>query len=310
MRKLFAVLVVALFAVSGVFAAGQGEDGQVQIGVTIEDFNDVFMRFLLDELTDEAEQAGAEVIAADGRRDPNEQLKQIENFITQGVDAIIIHVIDQTTAPRISELARDAEIPLVYVNRRPEDAALEGDNIVAVASPEEVAGRLQGEYVVENMGESGNIAILLGSLGSAPQIGRTAGAKEVFDQYPGIEVVREQTANFQRAEAVAVVENWLAAGDQIDAIVCNNDEMALGAALVLEEAGLLDEVIVTGVDATPEALEAVEDGRLEMTVFQNAAAQGRGAVQAALDLIAGEDVENFVQIPFEPVTQENVDEYN
>lgn len=309
MRKFLALMVVALIAVSGVYAEGQGEDGQVRLGVTIEDFNDVFMRFLLDELTDEAEQAGAEVIAADGKRDPNEQLKQIENFITQGVDAIIIHVIDQTTAPRISELAREADIPLVYVNRRPGDNALMGDDVVAVASPEEVAGRLQGEYVVEHMGTSGNVAILLGSLGSAPQIGRTAGAKEVFDQYPGIQVIREQTANFQRAEAVAVVENWLAAGDQIDAIVANNDEMALGAILVLEETGLLDEVIVTGVDATPEAKEAVKEGRLEMTVFQNAAAQGRGAVRTALDLIAGEDVENFVQIPFEPVTQENVDEY-
>ncbi|MFP4432490.1 MAG: substrate-binding domain-containing protein [Spirochaetota bacterium] len=309
MRKFLTLMVVALVAVSGVYAGGQGEDGQVRLGVTIEDFNDVFMRFLLDELTDEAEQAGAEVIAADGKRDPNEQLKQIENFITQGVDAIIIHVIDQTTAPRISELTREAGIPLVYVNRRPGDDALEGDNVVAVASPEEVAGRLQAEYVVENMGTSGNVVILLGSLGSAPQIGRTAGAKEVFDEYPDIQVIREQTANFQRSEAVAVVENWLAAGDEIDAIVANNDEMALGATLVLEEAGLLDEVIVTGVDATPEAIEAVEAGRLEMTVFQNAAAQGRGAVQTALDLINGEDVENFVQIPFEPVTQENVDEY-
>jgi inositol transport system substrate-binding protein len=309
MRKFLALMIIGLIAVSGVYAGGQGEDGAVRLGVTIEDFNDVFMRFLLDELTDEAEQAGAEVIAADGKRDPNEQLKQIENFITQGVDAIIIHVIDQTTAPRISELTREAGIPLVYVNRRPGDDALEGDNVVAVASPEEVAGRLQGEYVVENMGTSGNVVILLGSLGSAPQIGRTAGAKEVFDEYPDIEVIREQTANFQRAEAVAVVENWLAAGDQIDAIVANNDEMALGATLVLEEAGLLDEVIVTGVDATPEAKEAVKDGRLEMTVFQNAAAQGRGAVQTALDLINGEDVEDFVQIPFEPVTQENVDEY-
>lgn len=309
MKKLLVVLLSLVLAAGMAFAGGQGEDGEVTLGVTIEDFNDVFMRFLLDELIDEAEARGAEVSAANGDRDPNQQLQQVENFITQGVDAIIIHVIDQTLAPEMSRQAREAGIPLIYVNRRPEDAALEGDLIVAVASPEPVAGELQARYVVEQIGEEGNVAILLGSLGSAPQIGRTQGAKDVFDEYPGIEVIREQTADFQRAEAVAVVENWLNSGDQIDAIVANNDEMAIGAVLVLEEAGLKDEVVVTGVDATPDALQFIADGRLDMTVFQNAGAQGRGAVDAALRLINGEDVENFVEIPFEPVTQANYQDY-
>lgn len=311
MKRVLLLVLVALMVTTIAFAGGRQEAGprQVRLGVTIEDFNDVFMRFLLDELTAEAQSRGAQVVAADGRRDPNEQIKQVENFITQGVDAIIIHVIDQTLAPRITELANEAGIPLVYVNRRPSDNALNGAKVVAVASPEPVAGRLQAEYVVENMGTSGNVVILLGSLGSAPQIGRTEGAKEVFSRYPNINVIREQTANFQRAEAVAVVENWLASGDTINAIVANNDEMALGAVLVLEEKGLADRVIVTGVDATPEARQFVEAGRLDMTVFQNGGAQGRGAVDAAMKLIAGESVPKFVEIPFEPVTRANVANY-
>lgn len=313
MKRVLLLVLVALMVTTIAFAGGRQEAGprQVRLGVTIEDFNDVFMRFLLDELTAEAQSRGAQVVAADGRRDPNEQIKQVENFITQGVDvdAIIIYVIDQTLAPRITELANEAGIPLVYVNRRPSDNALNGAKVVAVASPEPVAGRLQAEYVVENMGTSGNVVILLGSLGSAPQIGRTEGAKEVFSRYPNINVIREQTANFQRAEAVAVVENWLASGDTINAIVANNDEMALGAVLVLEEKGLADRVIVTGVDATPEARQFVEAGRLDMTVFQNGGAQGRGAVDAAMKLIAGESVPKFVEIPFEPVTRANVANY-
>ena len=311
MKRVLLLVLVALMVTTIAFAGGRQEAGprQVRLGVTIEDFNDVFMRFLLDELTAEAQSRGAQVVAADGRRDPNEQIKQVENFITQGVDAIIIHVIDQTLAPRITELANEAGIPLVYVNRRPSDNALNGAKVVAVASPEPVAGRLQAEYVVENMGTSGNVVILLGSLGSAPQIGRTEGAKEVFSRYPNINVIREQTANFQRAEAVAVVENWLASGDTINAIVANNDEMALGAVLVLEEKGLADRVIVTGVDATPEARQFVEAGRLDMTVFQNGGAQGRGAVDAAMKLIADESVPKFVEIPFEPVTRANVANY-
>ena len=133
--------------------------------------------------------------------------------------------------------------------------------------------------------------------------------EDVFDQYPGIEVVREQTADFQRAEAVSVVENWINAGDRLDAIVANNDEMAIGAVLVLEEAGINDDVVVTGVDATADALQYIADDRLDMTVFQNASAQGRGAVDAAFRIVQGEEVENFVEIPFEPVTSDNYQDY-
>ncbi len=310
MRKLVFLVVAALLAATMLFAAGGAEGGKkIRMGVTIEDFNDVFMRYLLDQLKDEATKNGVEIVAADGKRDPNEQIKQVENFITQKVDAILIHVIDQTIAPRITQLANDAKIPLVYVNRKPEDAALAGDKVVAVASPEEVAGRLEAEFVVKKMGEKGNVAILLGSLGSAPQIGRTKGSKDYLAKYPGIKVIREQTANFQRPEAVAVVENWLASGDRIDAIIANNDEMAIGALLVLEEKKMKDKVIVTGVDATTDALKFIEEGRLDMTVFQNGGAQGRGGVQAALKLIKGEAVPNFVEIPFEPVTMENYKQY-
>jgi inositol transport system substrate-binding protein len=316
MKKVLFLAVAMLIAATMLFASGAAEPTatakaaeRVRMGVTIEDFNDVFMRYLLDQLRDEAQTSGVEVVAADGKRDPNEQIKQIENFITQGVDAIIIHVIDQSIAPRVTQLATAANVPLVYVNRKPPDNALEGAKVVAVASPEEVAGRLEAEFVVQQMGEQGNVAILLGSLGTAPQIGRTAGTKEVFARYPGIRIVREQTANFQRPEAVSVVENWLASGIQIDAIVANNDEMAIGAILAIEAKGLGDQVVVTGVDATADALRFIQEGRLDMTVFQNGAAQGRGAVQAALKLVRDEQVEKFVEIPFEPVTQENYQQY-
>ncbi|MFQ3621663.1 MAG: substrate-binding domain-containing protein [Spirochaetales bacterium] len=312
MKKTVAMLVLLIVAASLVFAGGSKEPAgakKIRLGVTIEDFNDVFMRYLLDQLRDEATKAGAEVIAMDGKRDPNEQIKQVENFITQKVDAILIHVIDQTIAPRITKLCNDAKIPLVYVNRKPEDSALQGAKVVAVASPEEVAGQLQAEFVAKRLNGQGNVAILLGSLGSAPQIGRTKGTKDTLAKYPGIRIIREQTANFQRPEAVAVVENWLASGDKIDAIIANNDEMAIGAVLVLEEKKMKGKTVVTGVDATSDALKFIEEGRLDMTVFQNGGAQGRGGVQAALKLIRGEQVPKFVEIPFEPVTKENYTKY-
>jgi len=304
MRKVLLIAVVALMIAPMVFSAAK-----LKMGVTIEDFNDVFMRYALDQLTDEAQKSNVDVIAADGKRDPNEQIKQVENFITRGVDAILIHVIDQTIAPRITKLCLDAKIPLVYFNRKPEDSALTAGKVVAVASPEEVAGNLEAEFVAKKLGGKGNVAILMGSMGSAPQIGRTKGSKDVIAKYPGMKVVREQTANFSRPDALTVVENWLASGEKIDAIIANNDEMAIGAVLVLEEKKMKNKVVVTGVDATSDAMKFIADKRLDMTVFQNGGAQGRGAVQTALKLIKKQSVPVFTAIPFEPVSFDNYKKY-
>jgi len=304
MRKVLLCGLVSLLAIPSFSSAKQ-----LKMGVTIEDFNDVFMRYALDQLTDEAKKNNIEVIAADGKRDPQEQIKQIENFITQGVDAIMIHVIDQSIAPRITKLCLDAKIPLVYFNRKPEDSALSAGKAVAVASPEVVAGNLEAEFVAKKLNGKGNVAILMGSMGTAPQIGRTQGTKDVIAKYPGMKVVREQTANFARPDAVTVVEDWLASGVPIDAIIANNDEMAIGAVLVLEEKKMKGKVVVTGVDATSDALKFIADKRLDMTVFQNGGAQGRGAVQTALKLVNKQNVPIFTAIPFEPVTYDNYKKY-
>lgn len=304
MRKVLLIVAVALMIASTVVAAAK-----LKMGVTIEDFNDVFMRYALDQLTDEAKKSNVDIISADGKRDPNEQIKQVENFITRGVNAILIHVIDQTIAPRITKLCLDAKVPLVYFNRKPEDSALVAGKVVAVASPEEVAGSLEAEFVAKKLGGKGNVAILMGSMGTAPQIGRTKGSKDVIAKYPGMKVVREQTANFSRPDALTVVENWLASGEKIDAIIANNDEMAIGAVLVLEEKKIKNKVVVTGVDATSDAMKFIADKRLDMTVFQNGGAQGRGAVQTALKLINKQSVPVFTAIPFEPVSFENYKKY-
>jgi inositol transport system substrate-binding protein len=306
MKRILFLALVFLLALPLIVSAAPKK---LKMGVTIEDFNDVFMRYALDQLTDEAKKNNIDIIAADGKRDPNEQLKQIENFITQGVDAIMIHVIDQTVAPAITKMCVQANIPLVYFNRKPDDSALVAGKVVAVASPEVVAGNLEGEFVAKKLNGKGNVAILMGSMGTAPQIGRTQGTKDVIAKYPGMKVVREQTANFSRPDAVTVVENWLASGEKIDAIVANNDEMAIGAVIVLEEKKMKDKVVVTGVDATSDALKFIADKRLDMTVFQNGGAQGRGAVQTAIKLVNKQSVPTFTTIPFEPVTYDNYKKY-
>ena len=111
-------------------------------------------------------------------------------------------------------------------------------------------------------------------------------------------------------EAIDLMNNWLVAGTQIDAVVANNDEMAIGAILALQQAGKdPKKVVVAGIDATPDALAEMEKGNLDLTVFQDAKGQGSGSVETAVKLIKGENVESFVWIPFELVTQENYKEY-
>lgn len=313
MRKVVFLAVLALVIAPLVFASGtaeiKGSAHKLKFGVTIEDINDVYMRDALDQLTNEATKNDIDIIAADGRRDPREQIRQVENFIAQGVDSILIQVIDPTTAPQVTRLCLDARIPLVYFNRKPDDSALAAGKVVAVASPEVVAGQLEANFVVKKIREKGNVAILMGSMGTAPQIGRTQGTTDVLAKYRDIKVVQEQTANSSRPDAVAVMENWIASGGKIDAIIANNDEMAIGAVLVLEEKKMKDKVIVTGVDATPDALKFIADGRMEMTVFQNIGGQGRAGVQAALKLINHHDVPIFTAVPFEPVTIDNCRQY-
>lgn len=311
MKKLLVSVLILLTMCFSVFAGGGGESGQLTFGVTIQSFDDTFMRIVLDEVESTAEAMGVKIIATDGKDDPAEQIKQVENFITSKVDAIIIHVINNDIAPTITQKAVEADIPLVYMNRAPEAVAIPaGKKVAVVASPEIEAGKGQAKFVAEALGGNGQAVILLGGLGSAPQIGRTQGVKEYLAEYaPGITVIREQTANWKRPDAIQVVENWLASGDTINAVFANNDEMAIGAALALKERGMKKDVIVVGVDASPDGIAALEADDIDMTMFQNGKAQGSGSVEVAAKMAKGESFEQNVSIPFEPVTKDNAAQY-
>jgi inositol transport system substrate-binding protein len=138
---------------------------------------------------------------------------------------------------------------------------------------------------------------------------RTAGVKEVAEKNPDIKIIKEDTANWSRAEGLALMENWLSTGDQIDCVAANNDEMAIGALQAIEAAGKLGQILVGGVDASPDALAMMDEGKLNVTVFQNAAGQGEGGVKTAIALARGETVEQLVWVDYELVTPENYKEY-
>ena len=139
---------------------------------------------------------------------------------------------------------------------------------------------------------------------------RDAGARKVLAKHPGLKLLDHQTASWDRAKALALTENWLQAHKgKFQAIFAHNDEMAMGALLALERAGLKKDVYVIGVDAIAQALDAVKAGRLDATVFQDAVGQGRGAIDTAILLASKQPFEKEVMIPFQVVTRENVDTF-
>lgn len=246
----------------------------------------------------------------DAEGDVAKQLSQVQNFVAQGLDAIIVNAADTAATQPITNASVAAGIPLVYVNLGPEPGTKLPEKVVVVVSDHTVSGRLQAEGLAKCMNGKGSVAIMLGELASNATDQRTAGNKEVFAKHPDIKVVLEQTANYQRNQAIDLMTNWITTGVTFDAVAANNDEMAIGAIFAMEQAGMDPKsVCVGGIDATADALEQMRKGNLDVTVFQDAAAQGRGSIQAALKLIKGEPIEPWVMVPYELVTPENMKDY-
>jgi inositol transport system substrate-binding protein len=311
MKRIVLVLMVllALGVTSGVFAKGGTEGAkQLHIGVAAANFDDKWMSYMHDGFRAAAEKAGVRMTMVDGKNDPAVQQANIETFITQGVDAIVIVPVQATAMGPILDATDAAGIPLVAVNRFPAEP-LFSRLATYVGSDEVYAGTVQAEKLCELLGGKGDVVIMNGELGHPGMIGRTQGNKDVIARFPDIHIVRENTAEWSRAKGLALMENWIQSGITINAIFANNDEMAIGAAMALEQVGLLDQVFIGGVDATPDALQFMKEGKLDVTVFQDAYGQGQGGIEAAIKAANGEALPDRVDIPYQLVTPDQVDKF-
>jgi inositol transport system substrate-binding protein len=283
------------------------------IGVSMAQFDDNFLTVLRNGMSDYAKTLnGVELQIEDAQNDVAKQQSQIQNFIAAGVSAIIVNPVDTDATAAMSKIAADAGIPLVYVNREPVNVDSLPDKQAFVASNEMESGTLETQEVCKLLGGKGKAVVMMGELSNQAARMRTKDVHDVLatDACKGIEIVEEQTANWSRTQGADLMTNWLSAGLEFDAVIANNDEMAIGAIQALKAAGRsMDSVVIGGVDATQDALAAMAAGDLDVTVFQNAAGQGQGSVDAALKLAKGETVEKKVYIPFELVTKDNLDKY-
>ncbi len=302
------------FIIGGVMAVLMSTAAHAEtIGASMAVFDDKFGTVLRNGMEDYAKSLdGVELQIEDALNDVAKQQSQIQNFIAAGVDAIIVQPVDTDATVVLSKLAADAGIPLVYVNRLPVNIDTLPETQAFVASNEVDSGTLQTKEVCRLLKGKGKAVVMMGELSNEAARMRTKDVHDVLatDECKGIEIVQEQTANWQRTQGTDLMTNWLSSGLEFDAVIANNDEMAIGAIQALKAAGRsMDSVVIGGIDATDDALYAMAAGDLDVTVFQDAVGQGKGSIDAALKLAKGEPLEKKLYIPFVLVTKGNMAEF-
>ncbi len=282
------------------------ENKNITIGYSVYWLSE-FATLMTEAMEEKARAEGVTLLVRDAQWDPAAQLGHVEEFITKGVDAMIIAAVDAASMVQGVEAANKAGIPFVGVNMY-----VESDGVDAYAGPNDVrAGEMMVEYCIDQLGDSFNCIVLEGAEGYFAMLDRREGIKNIMDKTPGINALAIKTAGWTREGALTLMENYIQEfGDQIQAVIAHNDEMALGAIQALEAAGMNDKVIVAAVDAIYDACVAIKEGRQEYTVFQDATLEGGLAFEKALALVKGEPLdekETFIEMI--GVTSENVDEY-
>jgi len=272
------------------------------IGVSLLNLSSEFIVMLNQAMEAKARELGVKLLVNDAQRSAERQVQQVESFIAQRVDAIVLNPCEVEASSPAVDKALAAGIPIVNVNSETRSAPT-----AFIGSRDEESARLAMAFIAKRLNGQGNVVMMHGFMGQAAQIKRDQGAREILAKDPGLKLLAEQTAEWDRAKAMTLMENWIQAyGAKIQAVFAQNDEMGMGAVLALEQAKLKDKVIVASVDAIADAVRAVKEGRLDATVFQDAKGQAGTALETAVRIVRKEPYEKQVFIPFQLVTRENV----
>jgi ribose transport system substrate-binding protein len=306
-RWLVAVLVVlALVAAACGDGGGATEGGgEARVGLSLSTLQNPFFVTLRDGAQEAADAEGVELIVSDARDDAQTQANDMQNFVTQGVDVIIVNPVDSAAIVPSIEAANQADIPVITVDRASEGGAIASH----IASDNVLGGEMATQFLVEQIGGSGTVAQLEGIAGTSAARDRGKGFQNAIDAASGVEVVASQTANFDRDEGFTVAQNVFQANPDLDGVFAQNDEMALGAVEAAREGGILEDIVIVGFDAVEDALNAIEAGDMAATIAQQPDMMGRLSVETAASLAAGDTVEENQPVEVTLVTQENVQEF-
>lgn len=288
-----------LLATLFVFSCGKKEkDGKKKmvIGVSMLSMQNEFIQKVAQSLEKNAEANQVELIVIDAERSALKQVEQVENFISQQVDAIILNPCEfDASSPAVLK-AKQAGIPIVNVNSSTKEIP-----DAWVGSDDKESAKMAIDFIAKKLKGKGNLLMIQGYMGQAAQIDREAGAMAALKNYPGLKLMTSQTGEWDRAKSMALMENWIQSyGSQINAVFAQNDEMGLGAMQALMDAKLKDKVVVVSVDGIGDAMKAVKAKKLDATIIQDAENQGKKAMELAIQLIQKKNLkEKSIQIPFQ-----------
>jgi len=284
--------------------ATAGAEG-LKIGATYYSLQNEFTMRMDNQAKKWAEANGVDYTGYDGNYDAATQLSQVETMISDGVDAIILNPQDADACAACVDAAVEAGIPIVGVN-----TMVNSDKLTSYCGSQDVsAGEDIMQYMIDYIGnDEFNIVVIEGPMGQSAQLQRWEGINNILADHPNIKILDYNTANWSRSEAMTLMETWITTyGEDINAVIGENDEMALGAREAIKAAGL--DIPCIGIDGITDAVTAVANGDMIASDFQNAEGQIEGALNTAVAAVNGEEVEKEVWIPFEMITPDNYTEY-
>ncbi|MGB9834182.1 MAG: ribose ABC transporter substrate-binding protein RbsB [bacterium] len=273
---------------------------KITLGLVLSTLNNPFFVTLRDGAQAEANKLGVTLIVMDSQNDSAKEASNIEDLISRKVDAILVNPTDADAVVPSIKKANDAKIPVFTIDR----GANGGVIVSHIASDNVAGGKMAGEYLAKALNGKGKVVELEGIAGTSAARDRGQGFNEVMKNYPDIQIVARQTADFDRAKGLSVFENILTAQPEINGVFAHNDEMVLGAIQAAEAAGRTG-IIFVGFDAIDDAIKAVKDGKLAATVQQQPALMGQLGVQTAVDYLNGKTVEKYIPVPLKLITKEN-----
>ncbi|MGW1778694.1 ABC transporter permease/substrate-binding protein [Streptomyces sp. NPDC002143] len=298
---LAAVVTVAIVGATSFLHSGNSSATNPKVGLALSTLNNPFFVQIQSGAKAEAKKLGVDLTVTDAQNDASQQANQLQNFTGSGFDSIIVNPVDSDAASNSVKAADKANIPVIAVDRGVNKATVDA----LVASDNVAGGELAAKTVAEKLGGTGKIVILQGQAGTSAARERAAGFAKGLKAYPGIKVLAQQPADFDRTKGLDVMSNLLQAHPDVQGVIAANDEMALGAVKALgSKAG--KSVQVVGFDGTPDGLKAVENGTLYASVAQQPSQLGKIAVDNALKALQGKKVEETVKVPVKVVTKENV----
>jgi inositol transport system substrate-binding protein len=305
------VLIAAIGLLTGCKGKTDGAAKAIKIGVSLQGMTPfcISIKAALEQNVARYNEQGVpiSITILDGENDAAKQVGHCENFVQQGMDVIVLNAISYDGCAPGVEAAVAAKIPVITLIT---EVANQDKCVSFCGSPHYNSGVMVMENAIKNNGDSFACVIIEGVMGIDAQIQRMKGFKDVLAKYPNITVVETQTANWERPDAMRLVENWLQAGRKFDVIISENDNMALGALEALKAANRTD-IPVYGVDGDSDALVAIKNGEYAGTAFMSAMGQATKAIDFSVALAQGrpQDVERTPDIPFVWVDASNVGTY-